>query len=254
MDAEKVKVLNEFGEQLDVLIEGNENANEVIVFVHGYGTDKDEGFATFVDLSNAFRDTFLNIRYDQAGYGQSEGKDVEFHLQKASGDLRSILRWVSNRYQGKKINIIAHSLGVFITLLLSPHGVERCCFSSIPNTDTKYVSNNLKARIKEKLGGEINEDGVTTYKRSRGGVQLIGKDFWRTLENMDPVKLLEELVKDSKVFIFKPLEDDVLGEEHFDEYKSIAGVQYIELHGDHNFTDLADREVLIKEMRKALNS
>ena len=71
---------------------------------------------------------------------------------------------------------------------------------------------------------------------------------------MDPVKLLEELVKDSKVFIFKPLEDDVLGEEHFDEYKSIAGVQYIELHGDHNFTDLADREVLIKEMRKALNS
>src|SRR3989344_8212908 len=138
------KVPNEFGEELDVLVEGQESAPEMIVFVHGYGTDKDEGFSSFIDLSNAFKDEYLNIRYDQAGYGKSEGGDQAFHLQKASGDLRSILRWAKETYKGKKMNIFAHSLGAFSTLLLCPRDVERIALTSIPNADTKYIINNLQ--------------------------------------------------------------------------------------------------------------
>jgi len=39
----KTKIKNVFGENLDILIEGNSNSKDIIIFVHGYGTDKDEG-------------------------------------------------------------------------------------------------------------------------------------------------------------------------------------------------------------------
>ena len=245
------KVPNEFGEELDVLVEGQESAPEMIVFVHGYGTDKDEGFSSFIDLSNAFKDEYLNIRYDQAGYGKSGGEDQAFHLQKAAGDLRSILRWAQEKYPGKKVNIFAHSLGVFTTLLLSPSDVERFGLTSIPNSDTKYVIENLQKRIRE-VGGKLNERGITAYPRTKGATQLIGPEFWKTLRNLDPVRLLKELARLSKVAIFRPMHDDVLGKERFDAYKNIEGVQYAELSGDHNFTKLEDRAAVIEALRKFL--
>ncbi len=246
-----VKVPNEFGEKLDVLIEGKENAPEAIIFVHGYGTDKDEGFSSFIDLSNAFKDEYLNIRYDQSGYGKSEGGDQAFHLQKAAGDLRSILRWTKETYKEKKVNIFAHSLGTFSTLLLSPRGVEKIALTSIPNANTEYGIKNLQERIRAN-GGRVNEEGITIYPRTKGAVQLIGADFWKTFRNLDPVKLLRELSEFSKIAIFKPKHDDALGSEYFDEYKDVEGVQYVEVNGDHNFTNLKDREKVIEKLREFL--
>ena len=245
------KVPNEFGEELDVLIEGQEGAPEMIVFVHGYGTDKDEGFSSFIDLSNAFQGEYLNIRYDQAGYGKSGGEDQAFNLQKAAGDLRSIFRWAREKYPDKKVNIFAHSLGVFTTLLLSPSGVERFGLTSIPNSDTEYVIKNLQERIKT-AGGKLNENGITAYPRTKGATQLIGPEFWKTLRNLDPLKLLRELAKSSKIAIFRPMQDDVIGSNHFDEYRDIEGVQYTELNGDHNFTKLEDRAAVIEALREFL--
>ncbi|MBI2010776.1 MAG: alpha/beta hydrolase [Candidatus Colwellbacteria bacterium] len=245
------KIPNEFGEKLDVLVEGNEGAPEMLVFVHGYGTDKDEGFSSFIDLSNAFKDEYLNIRYDQAGYGKSEGEDKAFNLQRAAGDLRSILRWAKEQYPDKRVNILAHSLGIFAPLLLSPEDVERFGFTSIPNADTEYSIDFLQKRIKA-AGGRVDESGISAYPRSKGAVQFIGAEFWKTLRSLDPVKLISNLAKTSKIAIFRPMQDDVLGLDHFDEYKNIEGVQYTELDGDHNFTKLEDRKAAIDALREFL--
>lgn len=88
----KKRIKNIFGEELDMLIEGSEVSEAAVVFVHGYGTDKKEGFSTFSDLSNYLQDKFLCIRFDLSGYGESEGKDYEFQFQKAAGDVDSVIR------------------------------------------------------------------------------------------------------------------------------------------------------------------
>ena len=41
------KIKNIFGEELDILVEGNTNSENVIIFVHGYGTDKTRGHSFF---------------------------------------------------------------------------------------------------------------------------------------------------------------------------------------------------------------
>jgi hypothetical protein len=138
-------------------------------------------------------------------------------------------------------------------LLLAPAGVNKIVLVSIPNSNTKYVIKNLQDRIKAH-DGKINEKSESAYPRSRGSVQLIGADFWRTLRNLDPVKLLQEVVLQSKVIIFKPLHDDVLGPDYFDEYKKANNINYVELVGDHNFTDLSDRKNLIKKARLFLKN
>ncbi|OGK16637.1 hypothetical protein A2690_03415 [Candidatus Roizmanbacteria bacterium RIFCSPHIGHO2_01_FULL_39_12b] len=116
----KVKLKNIFGEDLDLLIEGNEKFGDVVIFVHGFGTDKDEGFASFLDFSKFIKNDFLAIRFDLSGFGVSDGEQYEFQFQKAAGDVDSVIRYARKIYPNKRINIIAHSLGTFIVSLLSP--------------------------------------------------------------------------------------------------------------------------------------
>ena len=252
MNSEKTTVTNMYGEKLDTLLEGKREAAECIVFVHGFGTDKDEGFASFIDLSNAFKGNYFILRYDISGYGQSEGAAHEFNFHKATGDLESILRWVSRNHPDKKINIIAHSLGTFITALHSPSGINKIIFTAIPNANTSHIIDGLQKRISSKEGGEVNENGLTTYPRTRGGAQLIGKDFWRTLRAFEPAPALEELANKCSLILFHPKQDDVLDDLYFEAYQEIKELEYVELDGDHNFTRLEDRAALIEAISNFL--
>lgn len=247
----KIKIKNVFGEDLDLLLEGNSESKQIVIFVHGYGTDKDEGFASFLDFSKSLKKDFLIMRFDLSGYGASGGKQQEFQFQKAAGDLDSVIRFARKTYPNKDINIIAHSLGTFIVGLLSPYGIRKIVFTSIINSNTKFVSKKLRERILSK-GGKVNKNGISIYPRTKGAVQLIGKDFWRTLENFNPIEYITDLGTKTQLVIFKPKQDEVLEYKYFDEYKKIKGVKYYEVDGDHNFRDPNKRKELFRRARQFL--
>ena len=244
----KKKIRNIFGESLDMLIEGNINSDKVLIFVHGFGTDKDEGFATFSDLAKYLKDEFIAVRFDLSGYGKSEGKDYEFQFQKAAGDVDSVIRYARKKMAKKRIFIIAHSFGAFIVSLLSPYMIEKIAFTSIPNSNMNFVISELKKRIIGK-GGKIDENNITIYPRTSGAVQKIGKDFWRTLKFFDPIEFIAELGNKTQLKIFKPLNDDVLRNKYFKEYKKIKNIEYAEVKGDHNFKNRKDREYLFRNIK-----
>ena len=154
-------------------------------------------------------------------------------------------------YPQKEIHIIAHSLGAFIVSLLSPYGIKKIVFTSIINSNTTYVSQKLEERILSN-GGKVNKNGISVYPRTQGATQLIGKDFWRTLENFNPVEYITDLGTKTQLVIFKPKQDEVLEYIYFDEYKKIKGVKYYEVDGDHNFKNPNERKELFKKVRKFL--
>jgi len=247
-----LKVNNIFGEKLDVLVEGNEDADTVIIFVHGFGTDKDEGANSFLDLANEFKDKYLLVRFDQSGYGESEGIDEEFQFQKAAGDLDFIIRYVRRIYQDKDVNIIAHSLGTFITALLSPNGISKTVFTGAINLDLQLIADKLFDRIIN-AGGELNKNGTTVYPRSSGAIQKVGKDFWRVLESNELNVYLKEFAKKTDLIVFKSIQDEVVGGgESFEDYKKIKDLKYVEITGDHNFTKPGDRKNLIQKIKDFL--
>lgn len=245
----KKKIKNIFGENLDVLIEGNSKSDKVLIFVHGFGTDKDEGFASYLDLSEYLKKDFVTIRFDLSGYGKSEGESYEFQFQKAAGDVDSVIRFARKYFKQREIYIIAHSLGTFVVSILSPHMIKKIVFTSIPNSNTNFIIDELKKRITSK-GSRINENSLTFYPRTSGSVQVIGKDFWRTLRTFKPRDYIAELGDKTDLMIFKPKNDDVLKNKYFKEYKKIKNIKYVEIRGDHNFTNKTDRVNLFKHIRK----
>lgn len=237
------RIHNIFGEDLDVAIEGNPDSNRVLIFVHGFGTDKNEGFSSFLDAADFFKNDFITIRFDQSGYGQSEGEDYEFQFQKAAGDLDSIIRYARREYPDKELYIAGHSLGTFVVALLSPFNIKKIALTSVPNSKMEFIIETLQKRILSK-GGEVDEQRLTRYPRTSGAVQLIGRDFWRTLRNFDPISAFEELGSKTDLIILKPLQDEVLEYKYFDDYKNLKNAKYVELNGDHNFKKPEDRKAL----------
>ena len=58
ISSKKLRITNIFGELLDAVLSGNSKASAVNVYVYGFGIDKNEGFASFLDLSRYFDKKF----------------------------------------------------------------------------------------------------------------------------------------------------------------------------------------------------
>ncbi|MFA6436904.1 MAG: alpha/beta fold hydrolase [Candidatus Paceibacterota bacterium] len=245
------KIKNIFGEKLDVLIEGNSKSNKALIFVHGFGTDKNEGFSFFLDLAEYLKDDFLTIRFDLSGYGKSEGKDYEFQFEKAARDVDVVIKYAREHFKESEIYIIAHSFGIFAVSLLSPSNIKKVVFTSIPNANIDFVIDELKKRITSK-GGLVDENDLTVYPRTNGEVQTIGEEFWKTIRAINPCESIQELGSKTELVIFKPKEDDILENKYFEEYKKIKNIKYTEVNGDHNFTNESDRMSLFVSIKQFL--
>ncbi len=202
----------------------------------------------FLDFSNFLKNDFIIIRFDFSGFGKSEGKDYEFQFQKATGDLDSIIKFARQKYIDKELFILAHSLGTFIVSMLSPHSIKKIAFTSIPNSNVNFIINDIKERIISK-GGRINENSQTLFPRTSGVVQVIGKDFWWTLKNFEPLPSFSELSNKTELVIYKPKNDAIVKNRYFEEYNKIKNKNYIEVGGDHNFTDKEDRNNLFNSIK-----
>jgi pimeloyl-ACP methyl ester carboxylesterase len=115
------QIKNNGDEELDTLVEGNENSHTTIIFVHGFGTQKDESYGYFIDVAKALHSNYRTVRFDFSGYGKSQGKQVDVNYKKHAEDLKIILDWTKEKFGGK-IYIIAQSMGCFVTAFLSPDG------------------------------------------------------------------------------------------------------------------------------------
>ncbi len=240
-----MKIENSKGEKLDVLVR-NLEGKETILFVHGFGTNKHEGFQLFDDIADALSPTFTTVQFDFSAYGESEGLEEESCLSKMADDLSCVLSYAKSF--GKPVSIIAHSMGVFVTSLLSPN-VKKIIFTSPPGLKADISLANLKKRILSK-GGVVNEKGISLYPRSSGGVQKLGSKFWSERLVFSPLEHINRLAFQISITIFQPLQDDVVLNDEDGYKKTIAKV--VELSGDHNFTNLEDRQLLIEKIKAFL--
>ncbi len=248
----ELKILNSQGEALDTIIEGNEASDEIVIFVHGFGTDKGEGTHLFAQIADALRGYLLLVRFDQSGCGKSEGSELEYSINKSAQDLKSVIEFVRAKYPSKTINILAHSMGTVITTLLNPNGVNKIIFTGITSLELSNSADRLEQRILSR-GGVVDKEGVTVYPRTSGKVQRLGKAFWAELEGVNIKDRLAELANKSNIIVFKPLSDQIVGNgAEFDEYKDIKGLKYVEVPGDHSFSNTVDRQNLIEQIREYL--
>jgi len=247
---EKPEIRNKFGELIDTVIEGKEDADTTIIFAHGLGTNKDEGENLFRDMAKSLGSQFRTVRFDFTGYGKSEGRQEDVSVEKHTHDLSAVLDFVRKKYQGK-VDIIGHSMGSFVVSRLSPESIDKTIFTGLPSENRNESIENLQKKIKAK-GGSIDENGISKYPRTSGGVQNIGPAFWKSQRELNPAEKFKAYSLKTKLFAFKPLQDEVVVGGSFDGYKNIESLNYAEINGTHNFSKPEDRQELIERIKKVL--
>lgn len=246
-------IYNEFHERIDAVVEGKLDAKATIVFVHGFGANKNEGENYFVDVANALKDNYRIVRFDFAGCGQSEGRQEDVNYEKQAKDLEAVLSYVKKEC-GERIYIYAHSMGCFITALLNPNGIEKVVMSSIPNTNTTYLADFFDRWISQKPGGSVDRQGISIFPRSAGGVQKIGPSFWSVLTSFAPLETVSRFAQKTKLLIIHAKQDPIIGTEYVKEYANISGAEDVWVDGDHNYTKKEDRDIVIEKVKKFFNT
>jgi pimeloyl-ACP methyl ester carboxylesterase len=247
------KLPNPNGELLDCLIEGNDQAEKIIIFVHGFGTDKYETGGLFDDIAHALNKKHLTVRFDFSGYGQSQGKQEETNYRKQAKDLNAVLNWVSTLYPQKTKNILAQSMGCFVTALLSPKNVNKTILQSVPNADIPTMKRKFIEYFSQR-NVAFNQQGITHIPRSSGQVQKLGPSFWVELDKFDSQTLFTRLAHHTQLLIIHPAQDEIIGHEGLEIYQTLPNSKYLTLPGTHSWSDPDKRNNLTQKINQFLQT
>jgi pimeloyl-ACP methyl ester carboxylesterase len=240
-----MKIKNAFDEDIDLVVEGNSKSYTTIIFVHGFGTDKDEGEGLFVDLSSVLRE-YRIVRFDFTGYGKSGGKQEDTSLVKEASDLNSVLGFVREKY-GNKIWLIGMSLGCYVIALLSPDGIPKTVFISPPDSSQVITTERLVKRIKSRKGGVVDYNGIRSYPRSSGDTQKIGPAFWKSLNEFNAEAAISAYSRETDLITIIPVQDEIFERKNMDIYDKVSS-SCIRMKGNHAFTVKEDREALVSKV------
>ena len=95
----------------------------LIIMIHGFPGNKSANNDIYGDIEFILAEkNYHTLRFDFRGCGQSSGKEYEFNLDNACGDLKAVLFWANGKGY-KRFIYIADGLGVAIGLKCMPKDV-----------------------------------------------------------------------------------------------------------------------------------
>lgn len=225
-------------------VEGNESSRKAIVFSHGFGVTRNS-HGMFNELGNVLKDKYLVVRFDYSIVNKKENWTKVFPYSIQSKMLQAVHNYVRKEFNPTNVSIIAHSMGCFIIGLAELKDLDKVLLLAPPTT-SPYKR--LKEYFSKRPETVINEEGISRIKRSDGSITFVGRDVWDEMKTMNPYKSYSDLAKGNSIYIIRALADQVITGESYEKVKSIKGLTYIEIDGNHDFEGKA-REVLIKQIK-----
>lgn len=225
--------------------EGNAESKRIVIFSHRFGVKRDS-WGMFNEIGDLLKDNCIVIRFDYTKLLPTENATYVYACSSQAHMLTGVIAWARSKFNVSEVNIIAHSMGCIITGLANTAGATKIVLLAPPPLPPYK---RLHEYFMKREGSNIDEDGVSKVKRSDGSWTLIDKGFWSELKLIDPIKLYTLLSKSSHVYCIKPLEDQVIGPESYENIKQINSINYKEIHGNHDFQNEA-RSKLINEITR----
>lgn len=216
----------------------------IIVFSHGFGVRKDSR-GLFTDIAR-FLDSSEFRMFDYDEVDDIHNTLTLRPLKSRASLLAQVLTEVRYSNPNAVIDLIAHSQGCIVAGLAKPVGIRKAILLAPPfRTGTAR----LMKRFEEHSGSEVNLEGVSRLPRRDGSTTLVPAEYWKDLDNIDPVHLYNDFPKISKLTVIEASQDEVL------DYKNLVGldskIKVVHLNGDHNFTGEA-REGLLKTIKEIM--
>lgn len=206
-----------------------------LIFSHGFGVRADAR-GLFTEIAAAFP-KFDSVLFEYNTLAE-DGNTIVTSIDKQVKILQSMLKGVdSDSY------LIAHSQGCMVAALAKLPPLKGVILLTPPKiTNMNRVIEKMKARA----GSVINLDGMSKYPRSDGKFTYIPREYIESLGSLgDNDDLYQSLSENASVTIIQARNDHVLGDTDFSD---LASAHVIELPGDHEFSSVADRVGLIREL------
>jgi len=226
-------------------VEGNESSGNVVIFSHGFGVTRDS-HGMFNEIGDNLKNSYLVVRFDYSIVNKKENWTKVFPYSIQAKMLQAVYDYIQKVFKSKNVSIIAHSMGCFIVGMAHLGNIDKILLLASP-TGSPYIR--MKEYFSKRSETVINEEGISRIKRSDGSITFVGKDVWDEMKTMNPYKSYSDLAKGNSIYIIRALADQVITGESYEKVKSIKGLTYIEIDGNHDFEGKA-REVLIKKIKE----
>lgn len=205
-----------------------QNANDVVVFVHGFGVRWDSR-GMFIDIQVSLPKQWGSVLFD---FYEASGSDVFVaSIVDQVAKLNEILTTTREQNPKATIHIIAHSMGCIIVALAKLKVSGRIILLSPPESiGTKFRT------FFESIPGSKKTGSTLIVPRKDSTITHIPLSYFDESQAIDAQKAVAELSKQQIIFIIQTMKDEILGDTHYDKLKNNENIKIIQIESDHNFT------------------
>lgn len=207
----------------------------IVIYSHGFGVVKDDR-GLFTDISSVLPN-FQNELFDYNHFDKERNAIIVSPLNKQAIKLGQVISKIQNDNPEAIIDIICHSQGCITAALACPDGIRKTVFLAPP--DNLDIDRFIKKF--NRPGSTIDLEGESLLVRRDGGLTVVPKDFWTSMETPNVLNLYNRYGNKTDLTIVDATEDETLGNTDFT--KTVENIKLNELRADHNFSGNSRSEV-----------
>jgi pimeloyl-ACP methyl ester carboxylesterase len=234
---EKLLTVSDNGLQVVGRIVGNENAERVIIFSHGFGV-KSDSRQMFTKVGESLKENFLLVRFHYVSVDDFANTTYAHEYSKQVEKLKTVIDRVIAKYPNKKVTIIAHSQGCYIPpLLLKKYNYEIEKLILLAPPPTQNIVDKFKAKFTNRPGSVLNMEGNSELLRSDESKTIIPSQFWTEAALLDPISLYKDVIEKVETHFVIAKNDTVLIYKDYKNFEPLHLKNIYYLENDHNFEE-----------------
>ena len=187
---EAVEILNKKGLILRGYLDLPENAEKIVVMLHGFTGHRMEHNGHFRNLSRLLsKNNIASLRMDYHGNGESDGEFYDFDFDYLLEDAKQMIEFAKNVKGIKEVELLGFSLGGAVASLVADDKVIKKLLSWSPAGNMIELA---KARFEKALKLENGNAYFSGFEMSENFVKTIQKyDMYQNTKNFkNPVMVI----------------------------------------------------------------
>jgi hypothetical protein len=129
-------------------------------------------------------------------------------LYEQADKLKRTIADVRSQNPDATIDLVCHSQGCIVASLVKPETIRKFVLTGPP---AALNVNRMLDLFANRPGSEVNLDGISRLKRADFSTTNVLPKYWKSLENINPISLYNELVKIAPTTLINATKDEIIG-------------------------------------------
>lgn len=210
----------------------------IVVFSHGFGVRKDDR-GLFTDIAQSFPD-ITSVLFDYNQFDASTNTITVAPLDKQASMLQERVATILHDNPHATVDMVCHSQGCLVAAMSEVIGVRRTIMLAPPTE----ISTEGMAATFSRTGAAFNIVGDSLIPRTDGTTTVVKTDYWKSLEDIEPISLYNRFAEHTDLTIIAAREDEILDKVDFTGLSK--NITFEEMAAGHNFEGTARHSLVMR--------